>query len=1001
MKKILSTFLLAAILAPVAVLAQQRDAAFYKALVQKNAAAIGISLDDIQHSRISDAYYDKNANAYLVYLQQTFKGADVEKSLLVLSFRNDRLVSRTGERVMLSAKNVNNTSGFANAPAVNALQAAAKDLGIAAPVYSLLAPAVKNEGRWLQFGNLGGNADNNVSVKLLWRENAQTAKWQLCWQVEIMGGKENALWHYYTDAANNAIIDRVKLTVSDNFKPLVKSERRVYIVEEENNTNEASGNSAAQNAAVNSAQYNVIAYPAESPLLAEPSVETNPWTRNANQDANTLKWNTVGTTDYDITRGNNVYAQADLDGNNGTFGYAPKSSSAFPDLKFNFIPDFNENPTADIFTQSFGITNLFYWCNIMHDLSYQYGFDEVSGNFQASNLSRGGKENDHVIADAQDASGTDNANFSTPTDGSSGRMQMFLFSPGVTRILLANSPADYAGYKLAREGSFSTNNKLSQIGAVTGNVVIFKDQATGDSSTGCGPAANAAQIAGNIVLIDRGSCPFVTKFRNAQNAGAKGVIVGNVASNDPRYSDGSTGNVLVGMGGDDNSITVPGVFVMHDTANDMKAIINGGQTLNITLSPSPNIDGSLDNGVVAHEYTHGISTRLAGGPSNSSCINNPEAMGEGWSDYYSIMATTDWSKATVNDGVKPRPIGNYAFGFTNDFGGIRTYPYSTDFSINPWVFDTLRLSKDIGEYTLLGELSGDIAYRYFIGDFWCTTLWEMTWELIKSNGISSSIFDASGTGGNVVALQLVTQGLKLQKCSPGLVDGRDAILKADTLLYGGKYSEDIWNAFARRGLGYSATQGSTSKIKDGVGAYDVPQTLPVKWGSFTATKQGSSALLKWTTVSENNADKFIVERSTDGRSFTQVGNTVKASNNSNGGSYSLTDVKPINGKNIYRIKQIDFDGKYDYSTIQSLTFSDLKPVITMSPNPAKDFVNIKAEGNTKTLSIQIINAGGQVVGSYTMTGENTSINIASLANGVYGLVINGEDFTAKYKLMVQ
>ncbi len=63
---------------------------------------------------------------------------------------------------------------------------------------------------------------------------------------------------------------------------------------------------------------------------------------------------------------------------------------------------------------NFAITQLFYWNNVMHDVSYQYGFDEASGNFQNNNQGRGGLGNDFVYADAQDGSGTDNANFSTP-----------------------------------------------------------------------------------------------------------------------------------------------------------------------------------------------------------------------------------------------------------------------------------------------------------------------------------------------------------------------------------------------------------------------------------------------------------------------------------------------------------------------------------------------------------------------------------------------------------
>ena len=999
MKRFLTLACLLTMYVPIVVKAQQRDAVYYKNLVAKNAAATGLSVSDIENSRIADAYYDKIANASIVYLQQTFKGVDVNKAIRVITFRNEKAVTVTGESILISEDKVNMISGIPSVSAIKAIQSVTNDLGINITPYSLIASKSENNGRIQEFGKLAGAAQNNVIAKLLWEQNESTGKWQLCWQVEFLTNKDNALWHYYIDAQNNSIFQKKNLTVYEMAPGAVLNRPRMVYISEENSVNTPNAENNAQS--INSSKYNVIPYPSENPLEGAPTLVNNPWEQNGDQDANTLKWNNDGTTDYKTTRGNNVYAQANNDGKDATFGYSPSSSTNPPDLNFNFTPDFDQDPVEDFFTQSFNITNLFYWNNLMHDMSYQYGFDEVGGNFQASNISRGGKETDEVIADAQDASGTDNANFATPVDGSKPRMQMFLWSPGVLKLMYANAPADYAGYKLSRESNVSNSNKIAQSGTITSDVVIFKDAAHPDSSTACGAAANASELLGKIAYIDRGSCSFTVKFHNAQSAGAKAIIVGNVAPDDPRYPTGG-GNVLVTMSATplDNTITIPGVFVMYDTAVDMKNIISSGKTLNVSLKPSPKIDGGLDNGVVAHEYTHGISTRLSGGPSNSSCISNPEAMGEGWSDYYSVMMTTDWSKALVTDGPKPKPLGNYAVGFDNSFSGIRTYPYSTDFAVNPWVYDTLRLSSDIKEYSLLDELQGNIAYRYFVGDFWCTTLWEVTWELIKSYGISPSIFDASGTGGNVVALKLVTQGLKLQKCSPGCVDGRDAILKADTVLFGGKYSKELWKAFARRGLGYSANEGSVSKIKDGIGAYDLPTALPVKWGSFTAAKQGNAALLKWTTVSENNADKFIVERSTDGRTYTAIGE-VKAANSSNGSSYSLTDNKPFNGNNNYRIKQVDKDGKSDYSDIRSLNFADLRPLITLAPNPAKDFVNVKVEGNTDVLTLQLTSNTGQVIGTYTMSGENYTINISSLAHGIYNLSISGKGYTAKYRLVVQ
>src|SRR5690606_16977617 len=135
-------------------------------------------------------------------------------------------------------------------------------------------------------------------------------------------------------------------------------------------------------------------------------------------NATSLGWHNDGGFDYFTSRGNNVYAQEDRDDNNSTFGTLAVSTTTPDPLNFNFVPDFTVNPTqtTPIQNQQFNITNLFYWNNIIHDLSYLYGFTEVAGNFQANNQGRGGLGSDYVIADAQDAGGTGNANFATPPD---------------------------------------------------------------------------------------------------------------------------------------------------------------------------------------------------------------------------------------------------------------------------------------------------------------------------------------------------------------------------------------------------------------------------------------------------------------------------------------------------------------------------------------------------------------------------------------------------------
>ena len=218
-----------------------------------------------------------------------------------------------------------------------------------------------------------------------------------------------------------------------------------------------------------------------------------------------------------------------------------------------------------------------------------------------------------------------------------------------------------------------------------------------------------------------------------------------------------------------------------------------------------NRDGDFDNAVIVHEYIHGLSIRLTGGAGTSSCLNNQEQMGEGWSDYYGLMFTMRASDTRTD----ARGIGTWLFGQPPTGPGIRPYPYSTDFAVNPQTYDDVKIW----------------SVPHGVGSVWCTMLWEMTWDLIDDYGFDPDF--KNGTGGNNIALALVTEALKLQPCSPGFVDGRDAILLADQILYGGQNECTIWEAFARRGLGVNADQGSTFSRSDGTEDFTEPTICSV------------------------------------------------------------------------------------------------------------------------------------------------------------------------------
>ncbi|WP_223833867.1 M36 family metallopeptidase [Spirosoma profusum] len=219
-------------------------------------------------------------------------------------------------------------------------------------------------------------------------------------------------------------------------------------------------------------------------------------------------------------------------------------------------------------------------------------------------------------------------------------------------------------------------------------------------------------------------------------------------------------------------------------------------------------DGDFDNGIISHEYGHGWSIRLAGGPATTSCLNNTEQGGEGWSDYLALMLTTNWGSLspTLASANIPRGIGTYAIGEPTTGLGIRPYHYSYDMT-------------NVNGAVTYGKVNDAHATTFprphGIGSIWATMLWDMTWAIImQDNYIEPNIYttpsSVSAMRGNVAALKLVNEGLRLQPCSPSFVQARDAILQADRMLFGGRYQCAIGQAFARRGLGGNASTGASS-----------------------------------------------------------------------------------------------------------------------------------------------------------------------------------------------
>jgi hypothetical protein len=553
------------------------------------------------------------------------------------------------------------------------------------------------------------------------------------------------------------------------------------------------------------AAYRVFPIPFESPNDGDRALVSNA----ADPTSSPFGWHdTDGAAgpEFFVTRGNNVHAYTDIDANNvADPGSDPSGGGA---LQFDFALDLSQQP--DTYRPA-AVTNLFYWNNIMHDVTHGYGFDEASGNFQVNNYGNGGLGNDDVRAEAQDGSGTNNANFGTPVDGQRPRMQMFVWTHPTPNLVTVTAPASIADDYSASRAQFGAQLTLA---GLSGTAVVAND-GVGATADACEPLVGFP--AGSIAIVDRGTCEFGFKALTAQNAGAIGVIVANNAPGTP---------IVMGPGQVGNQVTIPTVMVTQADGTLFKANTPLGVTLRLNPLLSINRDSDLDAGVIAHEYGHGISNRLTGGPATVSCLNNAEQMGEGWSDWFALNLTTDPSDTRTT----ARGIGPYLIFQDGDGAGIRPTPYTTDMAVNP------------STYASVANVA-QIAQPHGIGYVWNTMLWEMYWNLVDRHGYNANVYDSWTTGGNNRAIQLVMDGMKFQPCLPGFVDGRNAIIAADVALTGGVGRCEIWRAFAKRGLGASASQGLSTSRTDGVEAFDLPASCTTAtFGGWREPTQGPPTL---------------------------------------------------------------------------------------------------------------------------------------------------------------
>jgi hypothetical protein len=372
-----------------------------KAFLKEHSALFAHGPEVLNAARVRRDFVTPHNGMRTVIWEQQVDAIPVFEALLIVH------ISKHGELISIGshflpapdqAANAGtpNRAAFQAAPPVTARHAvimAARNIGEtiedseASPVD--FTPQGPDKHQKFRAKTFKGDADVHLTWLPMTRDSLR-----LCWEVIVMGRTREEMFKILIDAETGEALVRHGLTEN-----------------------------------ISDASYRV--FTTDSPTPFSPGFATPMTNQPAEVDRVLVVTNTFDTNaspggwinDGDNeTTGNNVDAHLDRDADNLPDLPRPRGS---PFRVFDFPLDLTQDPGT------YGdacVVNLFYWNNWMHDKLYEFGFTEAAGNFQQDNFGRGGTDSDPVQADAQDGSGFNNANFSTPPDGLSGRMQMYIFN---------------------------------------------------------------------------------------------------------------------------------------------------------------------------------------------------------------------------------------------------------------------------------------------------------------------------------------------------------------------------------------------------------------------------------------------------------------------------------------------------------------------------------------------------------------------------------------------
>jgi len=187
--------------------------------------------------------------------------------------------------------------------------------------------------------------------------------------------------------------------------------------------------------------------------------------------------------------------------------------------------------------------------------------------------------------------------------------------------------------------------------------------------------------------------------------------------------------------------------------------------------------------------------------------------------------------------------------------------------------------------------------------------------------------------------------------------------------------------------------------------YSLNITLPVTLTSFTASLTANKSVnIRWATAAESNSSYFAVEKSANGKDYTEISRITAAGNSSTLKEYQFNDAQPNAGANYYRLKQVDKNNSFQYSQVRKISLANLGLNVQVGPNPFSNQVELLITGNAKlALTANVSDVNGKRVRQLTFLKTETTtkkmIDLSNLSSGVYILQVNGEGVSFVQKLI--